>query len=54
MPSPSGERGKEKTEFFFGVDHHRYTFAVQGRSYLEPMSGLIFKYAIEGLLAQGG
>ncbi len=46
--------GKEKTEFFFGLDHHRYSFTVQGRSYSEPLSGLIFKYAIEGLLAQGG
>ena len=43
--------GKEKTEFFFGLDHHTYTFTVQGRSYSEPMSGLILKYAIEGLLA---
>ena len=41
----------EKTEFFFGLDRHSYTFTVQGRSYSEPMSGLIFKYAIEGLLA---
>jgi hypothetical protein len=43
--------GKEKTEFFFGVDHRSYNFTVQGRSYQEPMSGLILKYAIEGLLA---
>ena len=46
--------GKEKTEFFFGLDHHSYTFTVQGRHYTEPMSGLILKYAIEGLLAQTG
>jgi hypothetical protein len=44
--------GKEKTEFFFGLEHHTYTFVVQGRRYSEPMSGLILKYAIEGLLAQ--
>ena len=44
--------GKEKTEFFFGLDHHGYHFTVQGRSYQEPMSGLILKYAIEGLLAR--
>jgi hypothetical protein len=46
--------GKEKTEFFFGLDHHTYSFAVQDRRYTEPMSGLILKYAIEGLLAQAG
>jgi len=46
--------GKEKTEFFFGLDHHAYSFTVQGRRHTEPMSGLILKYAIEGLLAQAG
>ena len=46
--------GKEKTEFFFGLDHHSYSFAVLGRHYSEPMSGLILEYAIEGLLAQAG
>jgi hypothetical protein len=44
--------GKEKTEFFFGLDHHLYRFTIEGRSYTEPMSGLILKYAIEGLLAR--
>jgi hypothetical protein len=43
--------GKEKTEFFFGLDQHTYVFTVQGRRYSEPMSGLILKYAIEGLLS---
>ncbi len=46
--------GKEKTEFFFGLEHHAYGFVVQGRRYSEPMSGLILKYAIEGLLAAAG
>jgi hypothetical protein len=46
--------GKEKTEFFFGLDHHTYSFAAQDRRYAVPMSGLILKYAIEGLLAQVG
>jgi hypothetical protein len=46
--------GKEKTEFFFGLEHHTYDFVVQGRRYTEPMSGLILKYAIEGLLAAAG
>jgi Zn-finger nucleic acid-binding protein len=43
--------GKEK--IFFGLDHHLYRFTIEGRSYQEPMSGLILKYAIEGLLARG-
>ena len=42
--------GKEKTEFF-GLDHHGYT-PHQDRNFQEPMSGLILKYAIEGLLAR--
>ena len=46
--------GKEKTEFFFGLEHHTYNFTVQGRRHTEPMSGLILKYAIEGLLAAAG
>jgi hypothetical protein len=46
--------GKEKTEFFFGLEHHTYSFTVQGRRHTEPMSGLILKYAIEGLLAAAG
>jgi hypothetical protein len=40
--------------FFFGLDHHTYTFTVEGSRYTEPMSGLILEYAIEGLLAQAG
>jgi hypothetical protein len=46
--------GKEKTEFFFGLDRHCYSFTAQGRRYSEPMSGLILTYAIEGLLAAAG
>jgi Zn-finger nucleic acid-binding protein len=46
--------GKEKVEFFFGLERHTYSFAVQGRHYTEPMSGLIVEYAIEGLLAAAG
>jgi hypothetical protein len=42
--------GKERTEFFFGLDHYRYEFTVEGRHHIEPFSGLIIKYAIEGLL----
>ena len=43
---------QREAEFFFGLDHHTYSFAVQDRRYTEPMSGLILKYAIEGLLAR--
>jgi hypothetical protein len=42
--------GKERTEFFFGLDQHSYRFEIEGRSYSEPFSGLILKYAIEGQL----
>lgn len=42
--------GKEKTEFFLGLDRFAYVFEVDGRRYTEPFSGLILKYAIEGLV----
>jgi hypothetical protein len=45
--------GKEKTEFYLGLDHATYSFTIQGRRHSEPMSGLILKYAIEGLLVGG-
>jgi hypothetical protein len=45
--------GREKTQLFFGLGEVAYTFAVDGRRHSEPCSGLIVKYAVEGLLAQG-
>jgi hypothetical protein len=42
--------GKERTEFFCGLDHFHYQFTVDGRTATERFSGLILKYAIEGLL----
>jgi hypothetical protein len=45
--------GKEKTEFYIGVNHGAYQFTIDGRSYSEPLSGLILKYMIEGLAKTG-
>lgn len=45
--------GEEKTEFFLGLDCFAHAFEVDGRSYTEPLSGLILKYAIEGLMKAG-
>ena len=45
--------GKEKTEFYLGLDHGFYEFTVDGRSYREQFSGLMLKYMIEGLLKAG-
>lgn len=45
--------GREKTQLFFGLGEVAYTFAVESRRHSEPCSGLIVKYAVEGLLAQG-
>jgi hypothetical protein len=45
--------GKEKTEFYLGLDHGFYEFTVHGRSYKEQFSGLMLKYMIEGLLKAG-
>ena len=45
--------GKEKTEFYLGLDQGFYEFTVDGRSYREQFSGLMLKYMIEGLLKAG-
>jgi len=42
--------GSERTKFIFGLDCPTYRFTVEERSYTEPFSGVILKYAIEGLL----
>jgi hypothetical protein len=46
-------QGKEKTEFYLGLDHGFYEFTIQGRSYKEQFSGLMLKYMIEGLVKTG-
>ena len=45
--------GKEKTEFYLGLDHGFYEFTFDGRSYREQFSGLMLKYMIEGLVKAG-
>lgn len=41
--------GKEKTQYFTGIDQAEFTITVGGRVYKEPFSGLILMYLIEGL-----
>jgi hypothetical protein len=45
--------GKEKTEFYLGLDHGYYEFTVGERRYREPFSGLMLKHMIEGLVKTG-
>ena len=45
--------GKERTEVYVGLDRSTYEFAIEGRNYKEPFSGLILKYMIEGLVGAG-
>lgn len=44
--------GKEKTQYFIGINKTSITFSVSDRKYEEPFSGLMFKYIIEGLTKQ--
>jgi hypothetical protein len=44
--------GKEKTQYFVGINKTSLTISVSGRKYQEPFSGLLFKYMIEGLTKQ--
>ena len=42
--------GKEKTQYFTGIDQAKLTITVDDRVYEEPFSGLILMYLIEGLI----
>ena len=44
--------GKEKTQYFVGINNTILTLSISGRKYAEPFSGLMFKYIIEGLTKQ--
>lgn len=44
--------GKEKTQYFTGIDQAELTITVGNRVYKEPFSGLILMYLIEGLTKQ--
>ena len=41
--------GKEKTQYFTGINQAELTITVGDRVYKEPFSGLILMYLIEGL-----
>ena len=49
-----GRVGKQKTEYFVGLDEHTYSFTVDGRHRTVPLSGSIVKSLIEGQLAVAG
>lgn len=44
--------GKQKTEYFTGIDKIRISITVDNRTYDVRFSGLILKYQIEGLIKQ--
>ena len=41
--------GKQKTQYFVGIDQAVLTLTIDDRQYTEPLSGLILMYLIEGL-----
>ena len=44
--------GKQKTEYFAGIDGTKISISVENRVYEEQLTGLILKYQIEGLIRQ--
>ncbi len=44
--------GKEKIQYFTGINQAELTITVDDRVYKEPFSGLILNYLIEGLTKQ--
>jgi len=42
--------GKQKTEYYSGLDNAVLRFSIEGRDYEEPLSGAFFARLIEGLL----
>jgi hypothetical protein len=42
--------GKQKTEYYSGLDNAVLRFSIEGRDYEEPLSGAILARLIEGLL----
>jgi len=42
--------GKQKTEYYTGIVNAGLQIKIDGRSYIEPFTGLILMYAIEGLV----
>jgi len=44
--------GKDKTQYFTGINQAELTITVDNRVYKEPFSGLILMYLIEGLTRQ--
>jgi hypothetical protein len=41
--------GKEKAQYFTGINRSTLTISIQDRKYQEPFSGLMFMYIVEGL-----
>jgi len=44
--------GRQRAQYFTGLDQARVRIAIEDRVYEEPLSGLILKYMIEGLVKQ--
>ncbi|MHC1625939.1 MAG: hypothetical protein ACXQTG_02760 [Methanoculleaceae archaeon] len=42
--------GKQRTEYYTGLDRYTLRFNVEGRSYTEPLSGALLAAIIEGLI----
>lgn len=49
-----GRVGKQRTEYFVGLDEHTFAFTVEHRHRKVPLSGEMVKALIEGQLEAGG
>lgn len=46
--------GRQKVQYFTGLDRAKLTITIDGRKHVEKLSGLIIMYLIEGLVKQLG
>ena len=45
-----GTEGRQKTQYFSGINNHSLPVKIEGRSYNENLNGIIIKMMIEGLI----
>jgi len=45
---------RARTQYFTGIDQVELKIRVEDREYIEPLTGLIMKYMIEGLVKRMG
>ena len=46
--------GKQRTEYYTGIDNAQMTIHVDGRTHVVPLSGAVFMCMVQGLLSREG